>query len=764
MLRKLITFQLIIFLVFIAFTGFFARFAEAAFVDAHIMYSSCDPLRNGCSPAKNDYDKWLKENFKVRVGYVDELNLPTIASNLAAGDKGHVCYDYLLRSEAEKFTCRLKVYENAYSIYGGYSKELEIGGPNVEIFGGTLTLKFKVQREGDRACVYGWNLLTGIEALDWAKEPVTRLPYSKIAEDYKYTKLPKNCIFLPQPYIETKPQWNANFVSPVCTDYKAGDYKSERPFTGVVVQCVEDTIMNIFVKNFTENSGSSFFDIMQERLKSSIRALLAMYIIFLGYQYIISPGKIKAKEWNGIALKIMLVIYFAAGPGMKDLLPMILDATKDMSRIILEAGMTKYTPEIFKSDLINDPEVKDNIASAGDPLAKAKEELESKRRLVTQKRKSVSSNQSDVDSSTGSAKDVAEQNLSAAKKSRDAAYEEYQKAVRQHYRVGHIKASYGYAYCDFRGQTYPEGKSFYALWDMIDCKLAKYLGVGENKADKDVPQVIVIAAASLFSTVYGILIWLLTLAMLAFIVLIAVRIVQTYIVAFVVVVILVYISPLIIPAMLFKFTKPIFDKWVKQIMGFAIQPIIMFAFLSLMFGVFDQIIYEDNKIFNADNTIASVDGQCGDKKRSLGCVYQEVKLATSEGINLGNDFKFSKIENFSNGDAEKAVESLLKMFFASFLVFAALGLVEDMSSKLTDSASAAKMAGVKAADPVSALKGAGSANLKALKATKLGAKATGILGGKAARAGGRAAFNNSRHIRAATQNIKAVGDALKGKK
>ncbi len=50
---------------------------------------------------------------------------------------------------------------------------------------------------------------------------------------------------------------------------------------------------------------------------------------------------------------------------------------------------------------------------------------------------------------------------------------------------------------------------------------------------------------------------------------------------------LIYISPITITCVLFKKTKNIFDKWWKYLLSFALQPVILFAYLGVLIFAFD---------------------------------------------------------------------------------------------------------------------------------------------------------------------------------
>lgn len=65
------------------------------------------------------------------------------------------------------------------------------------------------------------------------------------------------------------------------------------------------------------------------------------------------------------------------------------------------------------------------------------------------------------------------------------------------------------------------------------------------------------------------------------------------------------LSPIIIPLCLFEKTRPTFDKWVRQILSYSLQPMIVVTFLSIMlivlsslFGTFDNIVKKSKELEN----------------------------------------------------------------------------------------------------------------------------------------------------------------------
>ena len=73
---------------------------------------------------------------------------------------------------------------------------------------------------------------------------------------------------------------------------------------------------------------------------------------------------------------------------------------------------------------------------------------------------------------------------------------------------------------------------------------------------------------------------------------------MTYIIGYIGIAFMMIISPLFIPLMLFRETKQYFDKWVKLVLSFALQPVLILLFVSL------SIAGVDLALFSGDYSVA----------------------------------------------------------------------------------------------------------------------------------------------------------------
>ncbi|MBU6140897.1 MAG: type IV secretion system protein [Proteobacteria bacterium] len=139
----------------------------------------------------------------------------------------------------------------------------------------------------------------------------------------------------------------------------------------------------------------------------------------------------------------------------------------------------------------------------------------------------------------------------------------------------------------YENPAYPPGKEYLEVWDMLDCKIAIALGFGPEVS---VPNLVFMILGGFITASYGLIFVIAAFSFAFFIIFVALRALQFFLVAMIAVVILLYASIFIIPLCLFKRTKGIFDSWWKQILTFTLQPMILMAYLGVLIAIFDNIV------------------------------------------------------------------------------------------------------------------------------------------------------------------------------
>lgn len=154
-------------------------------------------------------------------------------------------------------------------------------------------------------------------------------------------------------------------------------------------------------------------------------------------------------------------------------------------------------------------------------------------------------------------------------------------------------------YCDFPMNSYAPGYEHNKLWDTLDCKIMTYFFSNESY-----PKLFQVGAYSFFGG--GILILLFGIVFAIFLVLILIMAVNVYIAAFIATSILVFLSPIFVPMILFPQTRKYFDGWLDEIVAFAAYPVILFGFIALMLVSFDTFVFNEklSKTINADGSVS----------------------------------------------------------------------------------------------------------------------------------------------------------------
>ncbi len=140
--------------------------------------------------------------------------------------------------------------------------------------------------------------------------------------------------------------------------------------------------------------------------------------------------------------------------------------------------------------------------------------------------------------------------------------------------------------------------SYLRVWDNLDCHFAYYLSNGlVNPLVSGYKSVVF--DQNIFHRVVSIIglpirfIFLILGSVLfaIFLLFVIIQVVELMILATMGFYILVMLSPIFVPFLLFKSTKQIFDAWVGQLIVYSLYPVILFAFMGFMFLVVDNIAF-----------------------------------------------------------------------------------------------------------------------------------------------------------------------------
>jgi type IV secretion system protein VirB6 len=286
--------------------------------------------------------------------------------------------------------------------------------------------------------------------------------------------------------------------------------------------------------------------------------------------------------------------------------------------------------------------------------------------------------------------------------------------------------------------------SYLMIWDKLDCRLAYYIGSpfikgGAMAATGIVVTLVFFPLMILCAAIFALDFILFILMLIYFVILITliIWIVYVYIMAIVAFGILILVSPLFIPMILFSYTKNFFDGWLKEIIAYSIYPIILFAFLGFTFTVFDDFFFGETKFEEKTAKILSrnlkyyfVDGDCDTS--ALGCMFGNIKFASKPLI-----FNI-KVTQFTSNTFidEKFYGKLLIGGLLMFLLFNFVSILTALAAELAGGSRAAMSLGDAGSFYSMAGKGIGKVLGGAKKAGGLAAKA-GKAGLNAAKGGGK---------------------------
>ncbi|NEV49363.1 conjugal transfer protein TraH [Wolbachia pipientis] len=265
--------------------------------------------------------------------------------------------------------------------------------------------------------------------------------------------------------------------------------------------------------------------------------------------------------------------------------------------------------------------------------------------------------------------------------------------------------------CNYKAEDYEydrTGKkvsySYLAPWDRLDCRILFYLGAplegigGKIGTGSVVTLAILLGAApvllvagSIIGIIFAggqILVAIVCIFMAILMMMVILWLCYVFILSLVALSVIVILSPLFIPMVLFQHTKGYFDGWVKELITYSLYPVILFAFLSFMFIACDKIFYrglsfEQDKEYE-DKLRASGSskkqwfklkkGECASNPNTLACMLQEWKWEKAALLGLV-DFKYVEFSNSILGE-------LLKLCLVLFLFYHFLTVLPGMAAEL----------------------------------------------------------------------------------
>lgn len=129
------------------------------------------------------------------------------------------------------------------------------------------------------------------------------------------------------------------------------------------------------------------------------------------------------------------------------------------------------------------------------------------------------------------------------------------------------------------------------VWGRVDCALDSLIG-GIFSPVNLAAGALGFFFAALFSGPFGLFIGLLGFAIIFLMIFALMRATYIAITAYIAIAFMALVSPIFITMVLFSATRSYFEKWVKLTIGFMLQPIFLFAYISMMIAAFDVVVYD----------------------------------------------------------------------------------------------------------------------------------------------------------------------------
>lgn len=242
-----------------------------------------------------------------------------------------------------------------------------------------------------------------------------------------------------------------------------------------------------------------------------------------------------------------------------------------------------------------------------------------------------------------------------------------------------------YNYADVNADTkynnpqYPPGKDYLRTWDTLDCKIASALGFGPEVS---VPNLVMMVVAGFFTGGLGVIFVVGSFCFAFFLIALTVRAIHIFLLSITSVVILMYVSPIMITMVLFEKTKSSFENWWKQMLGFTLQPMILFAYLGILITLFDKTVIGD-VTFVGDGKESPkrivCEGEAVDT--SMYCIFRVADIQTYNGFEvLGIGIPMLASMN------QTKVNSIIKTSIIMFIFMSFMDQITSFAAKLVGGA------------------------------------------------------------------------------
>ena len=153
--------------------------------------------------------------------------------------------------------------------------------------------------------------------------------------------------------------------------------------------------------------------------------------------------------------------------------------------------------------------------------------------------------------------------------------------------------------CYFSQNEYPQGKEYLMIFDTMDCKILKYFGMDEptNKT----PKILLFVIFCLLLSFIGSILLAMIVGLIFMIINLIIQTIFIFTSSFFVIGILIFVSPIILPLVLFNRTKKIFNNWLNKIIYRVLIVAISLASIVLYIHIIDIITLQGITFENHNN-------------------------------------------------------------------------------------------------------------------------------------------------------------------
>lgn len=143
------------------------------------------------------------------------------------------------------------------------------------------------------------------------------------------------------------------------------------------------------------------------------------------------------------------------------------------------------------------------------------------------------------------------------------------------------------------------------IWAQMDCLLGKLYGftVGGTDANGNAQPSMLLASSIIgmltgffFGGTLGVAVFFLCLGTLWSMFSLVIKVVTSFINAYMIIALYMIISPLFLPLMFFRVTTPYFDRWSSAIIAAILMPIIICAYMIFALQMYDRVMFADDSL------------------------------------------------------------------------------------------------------------------------------------------------------------------------